>query len=206
MPFSLDQVVPWGRSFDEYVRMFALSEVDLGKRILGCADGPAAFNAELTRRGGKITSCDPLYHFGATEIEAHIGACFDTVLEQTRANQEGFVWSDAIPTVEALGDVRRRLEDLAAYPLGTWPFTIAEKVGCGLDISSQDTVPYCLWMAAAFLEDYPEAIWAAARVGGDVDTTCAIIGGIVALSVGDEGIPDQWRRYREPLGWSSSLG
>jgi hypothetical protein len=31
--FELDQVVPWGRSFDEYVRMFALSDEDLGRTI-----------------------------------------------------------------------------------------------------------------------------------------------------------------------------
>jgi hypothetical protein len=46
MAFTLDQVVPWGRSFDEYRRMFALSDDDLGLRILGCADGPASFNGE----------------------------------------------------------------------------------------------------------------------------------------------------------------
>jgi hypothetical protein len=45
MTFTLDSVVPWGRSFDEYVAMFALSEEDLGRRVLGCADGPASFNA-----------------------------------------------------------------------------------------------------------------------------------------------------------------
>jgi hypothetical protein len=39
--FTLDQVVPWGRSFDEYQRMFALTGADLGL-ILGCGDGPAA--------------------------------------------------------------------------------------------------------------------------------------------------------------------
>ena len=44
MSFSLKQIVPWGRSFAEYVAMFALSGDDLGKRILGCGDGPAAFD------------------------------------------------------------------------------------------------------------------------------------------------------------------
>jgi hypothetical protein len=44
--FTLDRIVPWGRSFDEYQHMFALSDVDLRSRILGCADGPAAFNVE----------------------------------------------------------------------------------------------------------------------------------------------------------------
>jgi hypothetical protein len=53
--FSLDQVVPWGRSFDEYVRTFALGEAELGLTILGCADGPANFNAEAARRRIKVT-------------------------------------------------------------------------------------------------------------------------------------------------------
>ena len=43
--FALDQVVPWGRSFDEYRRMFALTDADLSRVILGCGDGPASFNA-----------------------------------------------------------------------------------------------------------------------------------------------------------------
>ena len=38
--FTLDQVVPWGRSFDEYRRMFALTEEDLDQTIIGCGDGP----------------------------------------------------------------------------------------------------------------------------------------------------------------------
>ena len=51
MPFTLDQIVPWGRSFDEYVKMFALTEADLEKRILGCGDGPASFNAVMRTKG-----------------------------------------------------------------------------------------------------------------------------------------------------------
>src|SRR5260370_30292561 len=47
----LHEVVPWGRSLDEYRAMFALSEGDLQGRLLGCGDGPASFNAELTALG-----------------------------------------------------------------------------------------------------------------------------------------------------------
>ncbi len=50
MGFTLEKVVPWGRSFDEYVNMFGLTEVDLGLCILGCGDGPAAFNSALAKR------------------------------------------------------------------------------------------------------------------------------------------------------------
>ena len=66
--FTLDKVVPWGRSFDEYRRMFVLTEDDLRRGVLGCADGPAGFNAEATRRGMRVTSCDPLYAFSAEQI------------------------------------------------------------------------------------------------------------------------------------------
>ena len=36
-------------------------------------------------------------------------------------------------------------------------------------------------------------------LGGDVDTNCAIVGGIVALSVGWEKIPKEWLKQMEPL-------
>lgn len=59
--FTLEHVLPWGRSFDEYRRMFALSDRDLTLRGLGCGDGPASFNAEATRRRAAVISCDPIY-------------------------------------------------------------------------------------------------------------------------------------------------
>jgi len=61
MAFKYDAVVPWGRSFDEYQRMFALTEDDLSSRVLGCGDGPAGFNAEMFQLGRRVVSCDPLY-------------------------------------------------------------------------------------------------------------------------------------------------
>jgi hypothetical protein len=36
-------------------------------------------------------------------------------------------------------------------------------------------------------------------VGGDIATTCAIVGGIVVGAVGLAGIPADWRASREPL-------
>ena len=104
--FTLSSVVPWGRSFDEYRRMFALTEADLARRILGCGDGPASFNTDLTRRGGRIVSCDPLYQFDASQIRQRISDTSAEVLEQAQQNAHEFVWDDAIPDVDALGRVR----------------------------------------------------------------------------------------------------
>src|SRR5688572_25224447 len=103
--FTLQQVIPWGRSFDEYQRMFLLTEHDLQGRIIGCGDGPAAFNADSTRRGLGVTSCDPLYRFSGNDIRARIKATYDEVLEQCRQNYDSFVWRD-IRDVQHLGQVR----------------------------------------------------------------------------------------------------
>jgi len=105
MAFQLTEVVPWGRSFEEYVAMFRLSEKDLRGSILGCADGPASFNGELTERGGNVVSVDPLYAFSVSQIRDRIEETFDEVMAQTFKNMEEFVW-ERIPSVEALGRVR----------------------------------------------------------------------------------------------------
>jgi hypothetical protein len=117
--FALDQVVPWGRSFTEYLAMFDLGAGDLAKRILGCGDGPAAFNAVLSRQGGQVVSADPLYRFTTEEIRQRIAATFETVLEQTRQNADEFVWT-RIQSVKELGEVRLKAmqEFLADYPAG----------------------------------------------------------------------------------------
>ena len=103
--FTLEQVVPWGRSFDEYCGMFALSDGDLALRILGCGDGPASFNAEATRRGAAVISCDPIYRWEAFHIRERIAATYDQIIDQTRRNVDEFVWS-SIRSVEELGQVR----------------------------------------------------------------------------------------------------
>ena len=106
MTFTLNDVVPWGRSYDEYVRMFALEEPDLRLRIIGCADGPASFNAEAAGRGVRVVSCDPLYAFAAAAVRERIEATSPEILEQTRKNAAAFVWN-TIASVEELGIVRK---------------------------------------------------------------------------------------------------
>ncbi|APR80558.1 N-formylglutamate deformylase [Minicystis rosea] len=70
-------------------------------------------------------------------------------------------------------------------------------LGSGAKITSADTVPFALWCAAKHLGDYEEALWTTVSGLGDRDTTCAIAGGIVALSCDDRGIPEAWLAARE---------
>ncbi len=92
MAMQLDQVVPFGRSFDEYVKMFSLSEADLQKSILSVADGPASFNAEGTERGCRIQSVDPLYVFEGGEICDRFYTVLDNIIQQVANTPGDWVW------------------------------------------------------------------------------------------------------------------
>lgn len=75
----------------------------------------------------------------------------------------------------------------------------ADILGNGIQISCPDTVPFCLFCAGEFLEDYQEAMWQTVSALGDRDTTCAIVGGIVVMYAGEESIPKIWKKKREPI-------
>jgi hypothetical protein len=93
MVMKLDKVVPFGRSLDEYVKMFNLSTEDLQKDILGVGDGPASFNAEGTAKGYNITSIDPIYQFEGQEIKQRFDAVVDNIIDQIIATPNNWVWS-----------------------------------------------------------------------------------------------------------------
>lgn len=99
--------------------MFSLKPHDFSRRILGCADGPASFNAEATKRGIEVVSIDPLYAFSADEIRRRIKEVCPQVLEQTWQNRDGFVWNE-FRSIEALGWMRLRtmVRFLKDYPAG----------------------------------------------------------------------------------------
>jgi len=77
------------------------------------------------------------------------------------------------------------------------PVDAIRRLGTGQQVSAQDTVPFCLWVAAHNVHDFKEALWCTVEGMGDADTTCAIVGGIVALSA--QEIPADWIARREPL-------
>ncbi|MBN2527204.1 MAG: SAM-dependent methyltransferase [Deltaproteobacteria bacterium] len=117
MSISYESIVPWGRSYSEYGQMFALEPHDLNKKILGCGDGPAAFNSECLAHNGHCISVDPVYRYSTHALRQRIDETFDAVMAQTRANRDKFLWTH-IPSVEALGAQRmaammRFLDDFA---------------------------------------------------------------------------------------------
>ncbi len=70
----------------------------------------------------------------------------------------------------------------------------ADANGCAKAVSGYiyHTVPVCLHAWLSHPLDYRSAVDAVIRLGGDTDTTAAIVGGIVGAGVGRAGIPPEW--------------
>jgi ADP-ribosylglycohydrolase len=97
------------------------------------------------------------------------------------------------------GETRRGLQAAMELPWDTPPHKVAAELGNGARVTAPDTVPGALWCAARFVDSYEEAMWGTVGMMGDIDTNCAIVGGVVACFTGVEGIPAEWRASREAL-------
>ncbi|MFI0989558.1 ADP-ribosylglycohydrolase family protein [Streptomyces exfoliatus] len=111
--------------------------------------------------------------------------------------QPDFLWAvaDLLPD----SDVRSGIRIAARMPERTSVRHAAEVLGSGYRMSGPDTVPYALWCAAGHLDDLQEGLWRTVAGRGDIDTTCAIAGGVIAARTGVAALPSAWHTAREPL-------
>jgi ADP-ribosylglycohydrolase len=147
---------------------------------------------EQARRSSEVTHTHPEAVAGAIAV-ALAAACAWQV--RAAPPDKAAFFDLIIPHVPA-SEVATKLRRARDLPDGTSVLHALAVLGDSITISSQDTVPFTLWCAAQHLDSYEEAIWLTLSGFGDRDTTCAIVGGIVALSVGTEGIPADWRSTR----------
>ncbi|MGK7876316.1 MAG: ADP-ribosylglycohydrolase family protein [Xenococcaceae cyanobacterium] len=72
------------------------------------------------------------------------------------------------------------------------------------------TVPVVIQVWLRHQRDYHRAIAEIIQLGGDTDTTAAILGGIIGAAVGKTGIPQQWLEdlweYPRTVNWIEALG
>ncbi|MCM1133681.1 MAG: SAM-dependent methyltransferase, partial [Ruminococcus flavefaciens] len=105
MAFKLDSVVPWGRNFNEYRKMFMLSDNDMNLKIAGFGDGPASFNRQAAEQGFSVTSFDPIYKFTKEQISERIEEVRTIVMAQMAENTENYIWTD-IKNLDELENLR----------------------------------------------------------------------------------------------------
>lgn len=156
-----------------------------GADDLGRVAAQAAASAEVT-------------HTHAEGVAGAVAVALAAALAAT-TDLTGYEFLDEIAERTPPGLVRDGIGNaMRLLPLSD-PRSASASLGNGRYISAPDTVPFCLWVAAKRLGDYEAAFWDTALVGGDIDTNCAIVGGIVAARVGVDGIPEEWRKRCEPL-------
>ncbi len=144
----------------------------------------------------KPTHAHPEAEAGAVAVA--IGAAIAWQFGEGKAvSQKKFLESviDYVPESETRSGIEKALDFSFENP----PNKVAGILGSGQRVSSQDTVPFVLWCASQHLDNYVEAFWATVSGLGDRDTTCAMVGGIVALSDRKNGIPREWIEAREKL-------
>ena len=97
------------------------------------------------------------------------------------------------------GYTRDAMGEALAVPPDATIVEAVKALGNGAGVTAPDTVPLCLWIAAHASDGFENALWRTVSALGDRDTTCAIVGGILALSHERGGIPQRWLQSREVL-------
>ncbi|WBB71627.1 ADP-ribosylglycohydrolase family protein [Micromonospora sp. WMMD1128] len=159
--------------------------------------------ADQARACAEVTHAHPEGSAGAVAVAVAASLAARARLDGTRPEPHRLL-SAVAGALDPAGEVHRGVRRAAAL-LGQPAGEVADAVGNGSRVTAPDTVPFTLWVAATLLHDYPAAIRACVEAGGDVDTTAAIVGGIVAAYTGvgtPGGVPEGWLTAREPLpGW-----
>ena len=154
------------------------------------AGDPARAAAEA-RLSAEVTHTHPEGIAGAVAVAA--AAALAAQLNGPR----GAAFLQAVLPHVPPGQTQAGLRAALALDPDTPVQTVADQLGNGTQVSAQDTVPFCLWCAAHHLDDFEAALWTTVAGLGDRDTTCAIVGGLVAPAVGR--VPPLWQQRREPL-------
>lgn len=169
----------------------------------------SAFDGRGSLGNGAAMRVAPLGAFFADDLETVVAQAIRSA-EVTHLHPEGIAGAVAVavaaaaPGPDLLDAVLDHLDDSAVRRgvvearrlLGRTAREAAHTLGNGSRATAQDTVPFTLWLAATHHDDYRAAITGCVDAGGDVDTTAAIVGGIVATRATP---PREWVEAREPL-------
>jgi ADP-ribosylglycohydrolase len=116
--------------------------------------------------------------------------------ERPRRERVSSIFEEVLARTDA-GPTQEGIARAATLRLDGSVDTAVARLGNGSRVIAADTVPFALWCAARHLDDFEAAMWTTVSGLGDRDTTCAIVGGIVAA--GGVRVPAAWIEAREGL-------
>lgn len=151
---------------------------------------------EQARLSSLVTHTHPEAVAGAIAVAVAAAVAWEMREDKTEGARRLF---DVVLQHTPESQVRRGILLASTTPREV-PFAeVARALGNGSLVTAPDTVPFCIWMAAHHSDHFVEAIARTIGGDGDCDTNAAIVGGIVALSVGRQGIPAEWLEARERI-------
>lgn len=157
------------------------------------AESPRAVVVEEAKKSAEVTHAHPEGIAGAIAVAVAAQLSWQTRLATTL----GAPWLEEVRDAVPAGYTRTGIDEALTLGAGVDVVEAAKVLGNGSGVTAPDTVPLCLWVVAHRSATFEDALWTVVRALGDRDTTAAIVGGIVALRVGYEGIPPAWRAGRE---------
>lgn len=207
----------------------------LGRVSVGAAwreEAASLFGGKGSFGNGAAMRAAPIGAFFAPDLERVRLEALRSA-EPTHAHPDGAAGAAAVAIAAALASTRSVPRDAMLREVARWTpdgptkerliraadlglsFDVVfagEELGTGANVTSRDTVPFAVWVAARHLDSYEEAMWTATAHPGldlasngfalfaiDRDTVGAIVGGIVACAVGLDGLPMLWREATEKL-------
>ena len=160
------------------------------------AEEPLATVCQQARLSAEVTHAHPEGIAGAIAVAAAAALAWQ---RRQSGKPLGASWIAAVRDAVPPGHTRDAIGEALDVASDATIVEAATALGNGSGVTAPDTVPLCLWVAAHASDGFEEAMWQTVSALGDRDTTCAIVGGILALGVGSDGIPRRWLHAREPL-------
>lgn len=163
---------------------------------------------EFVAASTRITHTDPKAEWGALAVAL---AAKVASRGQVEPDVYARILQQELPP-EAAEFVRRMNEAIASAAAGETAAEFVRDRGWKRGVSGYvyETVPAVVQVWLRYQSDYRAGIVEMARLGGDTDTTAAILGGIIGAGVGRAGIPLAWRQglwdYPRSRAWIEALG
>ncbi|WP_437924529.1 ADP-ribosylglycohydrolase family protein [Sorangium sp. So ce291] len=178
--------------------------------ILGAALALAPSRIEpMVRASTRLTHTDPRAEEGARLIALAAAHAAVRGPEQVNPGELLAMLRERVSD----GELRRRLDcaaELLARGASAEEFAGAIGLHQGVSGFIVDTVPAVLFCWLANVRDFRRAVEDVILLGGDADSTGAIVGGLAGATLGARAIPGAWLRgiadYPLSVGWMRRLG
>jgi len=167
------------------------------------ADQPLEIVCNQARLSAEVTHAHAEGIAGAIAVAAAAALAWQ---RRAASGALGRTWIAAVRDAIPHGYTRDAVAEALDVPSDATVVEAARTLGNGSGVTAPDTVPLCLWVVAHASRGFEQALWHTVSALGDRDTTCAIVGGVLALTSGPDGIPQRWLQSREalPIGPSAS--